>query len=740
MTRRNESVLAGVGLGALLTLALLFGCRAFNPEPVIVNLPPDTFLTGAPAETTGGIFRRHLYWYGTDADGDVVRYIWAITDSTAQDRNTPDVDEEESRFDPCDDITTTRIIQGRVVGYTDKSDSVFVFTVDRGATDSKDVTFHIVAVDDRGGCDASPARLHFFNNSLGNPQLVFRVSTFENGQWRLRWTGNAFSPIAGTPEQTLRPFIGFAQKFMISWEASSPNGEILGYKYLASQDANAEFFPRDPQSGLAIFGPVTSFVYENDTPTGPGTSGCDFGPDCPEKLRWESGPHVLKVVVQDVALVENTRNSGEFAFELNYPPESFIPPPPLPLSCETVATLAEAPYAFPQYRVPDGQGGYTVCTFAPGDTIPAGSYAIVRITGFDRYEGRPGLGPDFCCDKTLADTAVTFQAELEYFGRDQRGSLQQFRDGFNESARPDTLGFFVGPFDYTFNGRTKDELGRPDPTPATIGFIGGFRPRMTRVQPTEGDSLILKWPQSPFASRWPDNHVPYTTQTAKTLYWDNSARRYLPSAGPGLEPVTGTIFTYSLVFEGANHPREPYPDPLTDNIRIAGAIRSWAYALYSDRDPDNLLKEGGGRDNIDFFNPSSELNRLDLSAANGVQIFIPDLLWSPTLLRYYDPDGPTSPSFRGQGCALRLELGSMTLEVIGKTTGAGSRFPHYPLTVRPSGTPQFESSTMPDLGRQTNEAVAHFTILLGIEDPATGQRVELWPGYGPQDDPGCQPN
>ena len=61
LSRRQVSVTLFLGL---LVIASLFGCRAFEPEIVIVNRPPETYIIGAPAETSGGYFQYHVFWYG----------------------------------------------------------------------------------------------------------------------------------------------------------------------------------------------------------------------------------------------------------------------------------------------------------------------------------------------------------------------------------------------------------------------------------------------------------------------------------------------------------------------------------------------------------------------------------------------------------------------------------------------------------------------------------------------------
>ena len=113
---------------ALLSTALfaMIGCRAFEPETVIVNHAPETYVTGGPQVGEGGQFHHHLFWYGSDSDGRVVRYIWALTEGTIQNPNTDD-DEEDIRFNPAESITTLQIGH-----YTTRTDSVFDFRINEG--------------------------------------------------------------------------------------------------------------------------------------------------------------------------------------------------------------------------------------------------------------------------------------------------------------------------------------------------------------------------------------------------------------------------------------------------------------------------------------------------------------------------------------------------------------------------------------------------------------------------------
>ena len=66
---------AGLLLAAVVSAVLLTGCRAFEPEAVIVNKAPETFIIGAPLENGGGYYHFRVFWYGADEDGRVERFV-----------------------------------------------------------------------------------------------------------------------------------------------------------------------------------------------------------------------------------------------------------------------------------------------------------------------------------------------------------------------------------------------------------------------------------------------------------------------------------------------------------------------------------------------------------------------------------------------------------------------------------------------------------------------------------------
>src|SRR5262245_37416606 len=79
----------------LLALSLGVGCRK-PAAPDLTNLAPETWITAAPQDTItirdpngnaipadpGTIpFRYHLYWAGSDQDGMVTGFYWAVVET-----------------------------------------------------------------------------------------------------------------------------------------------------------------------------------------------------------------------------------------------------------------------------------------------------------------------------------------------------------------------------------------------------------------------------------------------------------------------------------------------------------------------------------------------------------------------------------------------------------------------------------------------------------------------------------
>ena len=152
-------------VGVVLCLFLAFwgaGCRKAvaptldnqAPETWIVAAPQDTITTRDPSNvpirpTIGRIpVRFHMYWAGSDRDGAVVGYYFAVVE-------TLPVPQEGSSSVPALPGPKARDYQ-----FTTQQDSIFIFHASEEVSERQHA-FYIYAVDDKGRADATPARFVF---------------------------------------------------------------------------------------------------------------------------------------------------------------------------------------------------------------------------------------------------------------------------------------------------------------------------------------------------------------------------------------------------------------------------------------------------------------------------------------------------------------------------------------------------------------------------------------------------
>jgi hypothetical protein len=130
-----------------------------------LNQPPETWITAAPMDTITEKdpqgrplpidpgnhripVRFHLYWAGSDIDGAIAGYYYAVTETTA----TPEPGSS--------DVPPLPGPKPQDYRYTTKSDTTFIFNVTEGAPDRQHA-FFIYAVDNQGKPDPTPARFAF---------------------------------------------------------------------------------------------------------------------------------------------------------------------------------------------------------------------------------------------------------------------------------------------------------------------------------------------------------------------------------------------------------------------------------------------------------------------------------------------------------------------------------------------------------------------------------------------------
>ncbi len=136
------------------------GCRQALKPPTEDNKPPETWITAAPFDTitlnkNGNEpepdkipVRFHVYWAGSDQDGSVAGFYWAVTETLAR---------------PLEGFTRPPELPGpkpQDYHWTTRTDSTFIFEVAEDIPDRQHA-FYVYAVDNKGKADPTPARFIF---------------------------------------------------------------------------------------------------------------------------------------------------------------------------------------------------------------------------------------------------------------------------------------------------------------------------------------------------------------------------------------------------------------------------------------------------------------------------------------------------------------------------------------------------------------------------------------------------
>jgi hypothetical protein len=615
-SRRNpwspRHLLVTLFLG-LLAGTLLFGCRAFEPEAVIVNRPPQTYIIGSPAETSGAYFHFHVFWYGTDEDGFVERYVWALTDTSLQDyTDDSSGDEEDERFNPALNINHLEIGT-----WTTRTDTVFDFRINQGSNLSQNMTLHMVAQDDRGAFDRTPARLHFFSNAVGRPRVLFyrdeiapgnEFANFDTVAFGrplfLRWTGStpnidAYDPVLLAQRDTVPPF----------------DDGLLGYKWRlpAFDDCNQAVedcwrprrFNEATGDSFSFFGNVTGLNFLNDN-SGSGVFSRRLG----------AGPFQLLVNTLDVAGVEVQAANRILNIVVNHDPDTYI------LRSEPDDIYSD-PIVYPIYEVFHGpEAG--IYSFSEGDTVPDRAYVTFKAYGWDDAR-----------DVILSDeNQIAFQGQ--YTARQRRRGSDGF-DSFSPTYSPphqtpewtaseataisaDTVGFHVGPFEYTVRMRSVDENLTRDGTPDVFSFVGNYPPCVQAVELVNhltAPTVVYEDPcydvasfddvpelqvYASFDPRFTPGdplHLQRPAGATQDTIWVRPEAGGITFERPlrpdQWTPIQGQLYYYLAYLHGKDHPQEHWP-PGQAHQRI----KSWRYEVNYQADSNNSIRDGGGNDTIDL--------------------------------------------------------------------------------------------------------------------------------------------
>jgi hypothetical protein len=531
-----------------------------------------------------------------------------------------------------------------------------------------------------------------------------------DGELSLHWIGSPMGPLAQSPEQTAVAWIGFGAPFELRWFIGSEQSPVVDFRWKASQIPSAPFVPAAVDS-VPTWSSETRAFFANDTdPAQLIPSSCPDGEDCPSQRRWEDssgGPYRFQLEGRDQ---DGRVQHFEFEFHVNYPPDTRIVRNGLPPSQSGVA--------FPRYWYFDDSDNWVATHFAEGDTIPSGSYAVFAVDGTDRLASEV-QADSFCCDLALSSDAARLKRQwrAQWSALNDRGESRSEFPTWSISELSDTLGFFVGPFDYHITARARDEHDRSDPTPDEFDFVAGFAPRIVATAPVDGDMVLLG----------PDGSDPASSQSATATpnvirYWDTVLDQYWTTQLVDTQAVAGTVFVLPLNFESAADPRQHGVLGDVAGRDFGSAALGWTYEYLSEFDPDNFSREGNGDGDLRSFVDGSSSGFF--TRANAIEIFVPNSLWDQP--EFFDPDGACLiPEWCDQGAILLRNLGRIGLTVMAKDTSSQSKLSTYPVSLRPSGTNNVQPVNLSELGRRSELVQDIFEVRL-VVGGAPGQLV-LWP-------------
>jgi len=302
-----------VGAVLCLFLALLgAGCRK-TLAPVVDNQAPETWIVAAPQDTVtqfdpvGGAIRPqigkipvrfHLYWAGSDRDGAVTGFYYAVVETlpvpSAGASSVPNLPGPKARD----------------YRFTTKTDSIFVFTASEEVSERQHA-FYIYAVDDKGRPDATPARFVFSSYDRFPPKAIIDEMTAVGTEYELL-PGGGVQPVQRTYHIT--------DFFEISNDHAAPRDTVPGDSRLSVRWHGEPTIPSTVITGFrykldeADFNTADSSVHTAEYNTGVGTD------------RISTGPKIftLRAIGQSGWRGEATR-----WFQMNFAPDTWFAGPDL---------------------------------------------------------------------------------------------------------------------------------------------------------------------------------------------------------------------------------------------------------------------------------------------------------------------------------------------------------------------------------------------------------------------------
>ncbi len=439
MRRFNSRNIIGLfTFSALVLIALLPACRK-EGDILDRNRAPETFLTSAPPETTNTDYRVHIYWYGEDRDGIVTSFMWHQSDTLMT--LYPERDPQKELLDWNPEARKVDYEAGRLIT---ASDTVIIFTgfdITTGAMLNRQA-FHIVAIDDGGKMDKTPARIQFFAKVNCVPEVNFRFKS-DTIEWKKYVPGNLDT-------------ISMFEPFIVEFVGSTCNNMITGYQWIYSGD----LYPVDTLGVPYWYIPKDNPPYIDvvrDTIENQGDS------------RIPQGDFYFKVTARDEAGARSRADilTGEGVFQLvvNHDPDTRIR------------------RGISSYTTKAGSQITDTLRFDPAypDTVPYNSRLRIEYIGWDDtldiLEHYPPL-------------PMRYQFKFERWGYGLSGGISSYKPAWMPekeaedtdcTSEQDSTTMRIGSYDYVFLAKSFDEQYRYDHTPASVSFVGNFPPGIDKI-------------------------------------------------------------------------------------------------------------------------------------------------------------------------------------------------------------------------------------------------------------------
>lgn len=399
-------------VGVVLCLFLAFlgaGCRKALSPNVDNNVAPETWITAAPMDTItdrpaigapqpgrpGEIpVRYHLYWAGSDLDGAVTGFYWAVVETLP--------------IPPGDGLGVPSLPgpKPQDYRYTSRTDSIFIFNASEDVP-VREHTFFIYSVDNKGRPDPTPARF-MFRAYDRFPPLAIVDSANATGTIYLLGAGGTVTPQVRAYQirdsfDVARPYpsdtVPSISRLVFRWhgEATIPSTLITGYRYKLDEpdfnivDSTVTMATYNTRVGADVISPgIKKFTLR-----AVGQSGwrgeatryfqMNFAPD-----SWYSGPNVSDPAQ---GWLTYTDGNGKAYYYKNVTWNGFSGIANTMLSVDSVNVLpANRPsrrtfFEFYQNRI---------WAHEEGDTVHLNSWVLLPAGGYDPdspYLVKVGLDP-----------------------------------------------------------------------------------------------------------------------------------------------------------------------------------------------------------------------------------------------------------------------------------------------------------------------------------------------------------